>query len=118
MKGMRFYADLPGTLQRGSDAGLTEGRERRLLPPRSTVRDLREYAALTGALNVVALLLGKEHQNHDYTQEALVATFGFPDSDTSLGSVDHGYLRKCRRIPERLARALHPRLFSRLDKAD
>lgn len=66
-------------------------------------------------MNCVALFLGKEHQCHDYSQEALSATFIHPNSDVSAGSVSREYLRGCRRIDEMLARKLHPRLFARLD---
>lgn len=117
MKGIRFYADLPGTFQQPEDYSGRYG-DKPLLPKRTTVRQLSEYAALTGRLNVVALLFGREHQCHNFTQEAISATFGHTDSDTSLGSVSREYLRSCRRIPERLARALHPRLFARLDAED
>jgi hypothetical protein len=115
MRGLRFYADLPGTLRQPEQQCSRFADDKPLLPLRTTIKGLKEYASLTGKLNVVALLLGEEHQCHDYTQEALVATFGHPNSDTSFGSVSHDYLHNCRRIPEPLARALHPRLFARLD---
>ena len=114
MKGIRFYADIPGTHKR--ECNPRDGEQSSwLLPKQTTLRQLREYAALGGTLNVVALLLGPEHQCPDYLQECLAATFSHPDSCTSLGSVSRAYLRNCRRIPETLARALHPALFVRLD---
>lgn len=115
MNGIRFYADLPGTWKQPErhDNRFTD--DKPLLPLRTTVKQLKAYADNGGKLNVVALLLGNEHRCPDYSQEALTATFGHADSDTSLGSVSHEYLRDCRRIPEDLARRLHPRLFARLD---
>lgn len=101
MKGIRFYADLVG-----------------MLPSRTTVKQLRERAKRGEHINCVALLLGDEHKCHDFSQEALVATFEHADSDTSFGAVSRDYLRQCRRIPESLARALHPRLAQRLDASE
>lgn len=114
MNGYRFYADLPNTDRESGNGDAPNQPRLAKRPSKITVRDLRDYADNGGRLNVVALLLGDEHRCHDYTQEALVATFGHPDSDTSLGAVSREYLRGCRRIPESLARQLHPRLFARL----
>lgn len=108
MKGYWFYADLPGTKKD----------DKPILPPRTTIKQLRAHAGNGGLLNCIALLLGEEHRSHDGCQEAITSTFCHPDSDTSLGAVAHGYLRECRRIPEALARMLHPRLFARLDKEE
>lgn len=101
MNGFRFYADLTGTNP--------------ALPLRTPVRQLRLLGEAGQHVNCVALLIGDEHRNHDGTQEALAGTFSHPNSDVSLGSVRHDYLRRCRRIPESIARKLHPRLFARLD---
>lgn len=110
MKGFRFYADLPGTLD-DNDKPVFRKRT-------TTVKQLREAAERGEQCNVIALLLGREHQRPNFTQEAISATFAHADSDTSLGSVSREYLRDCRRIPEALARKLHPRLFARLDSED
>lgn len=115
MNGIRFYADLPGTLQQPEQHDNRFADDKPLLPLRTTIKQLRAHADAGGKLNVIALLLGDKHCCVDYSQEALSATFGHADSDTSLGSVSHEYLRDCRRIPESLARDLHPRLFARLD---
>lgn len=116
MKNFRFYADLPGTL--AIEDHSRRGFDKPAFPKRTTIRQLREAAERGERCNVVALMLGREHQCADYSQECLSATFIHADSDTSLGSVSHEYLRGCRRIPESLARKLHPRLFARLDAAD
>lgn len=115
MKGFRFYADLPGTVKQPEQPDNRFADDVPVLPKRTTIKQLRAHADKGEHLNVIALLLGPEHLCHDYTQEALTATFGHANSDTSLGTVDSGYLRNCRRIPEPLARKLHPRLFARLD---
>lgn len=114
MKGYRFYADLDGTDYSGITGALkVSGNKWR---PRTTVAQLTEYAAAGGLCNVIALCLGDEHRNPDYTQEALISTFAYLNSDTSFGGVSREYLRKCRRIPEALARELHPRLFARISR--
>lgn len=115
MNGYRFYADLPGTHYSGVTGALKVSGDK--WRPRTTVAQLTEYAAAGGLCNVIALLLGDEHKTLDGC-EALVSTFEYQDSDTSLSSVSREYLRKCRRIPESLARELHPRLFARIDAAE
>jgi hypothetical protein len=97
MNGYRFYADLDETF------------------PQRTTRKQLELAATAGKqCNVIALFVGDEYRR-GAMHEGLVATFAHLNSDTSVGMVDRGYLRKCRRIGEPLARKLHPRLFARLD---
>ena len=113
MKGFRFYADLPGTSAIEDHSG--RGFDKPAFPKRTTIKQLREAAERGERCNVIALMLGRVYQHHDYTQSALSATFAHADSDTSLGSVSLEYLRDCRRVPESLARQLHPRLFARLD---
>jgi hypothetical protein len=118
MKGIRFYADLPGTeLEPVAANGFYANNIKRAFGARTTIRDLKTAAQTDKRCNVIALLLGKEHQCHDFTQEALAAVSSHADSDTCLTSVAHEYLRQCRRVPETLARQLHPRLFARLDDA-
>lgn len=119
MQGYRFYADLPGTEAEPVAAnGFYPDNVKVKFPKRTTVKQLAAAADRGEHCNVIALLLGREHLCPDYSQEALVATFWHADSDTSLGSVCHDYLRDCRRIPERVARKLHPILFARLDSAE
>lgn len=100
MKGIRFYVELDG------------------LPKRTTRKQLRERAERGQITNVVAVLLGREHQFHnsrELNQEAFVSTFAAAGSDVSLGAVSREYLRGCRHIDELTARKLHPQLFRRLD---
>lgn len=113
MKGIRFYVDIPGTEYEKGEHGFPRGK----LPSGATRERLRVIADAGIPANCIALLTGAEHRCHDGTQEALSATFAHADSDTSLGSIDRGYLRKCRHIDEATARKLHPRLFARLDAA-
>jgi hypothetical protein len=115
MKGIAFYADLPRTEYDPDTSGFPRGR----LPKDVTRARLKLIADSGTSVNVIAVLLGKEHRAYDRrAQEAFAATFGHPDSDTSLTQVDFGYLRNCRRISENLARQLHPRLFARLDSEE
>jgi len=116
MNGFRFYADLPGTWRQPEQHDNRFVDDIPVLSLRTTIKQLRAYADDGGLLNVIALLLGNEHRCHNGEQEALVATFGHADSDVSLGAVPRDYLHKCRRIPEELARKLHPRLFVRLNQ--
>lgn len=109
MKGIRFYADLEGTAW-PDENNLPDRR----LSKRTTRAALKRYAVEGRNVNCVAVLLGKEHQGHDFTQEALVATFVHADSDVSLGSVSREYLRGCRHIDSKTALKLHPRLAARL----
>lgn len=118
MNGFRFYADLPGTLVQPEPHDKRFADPAWVYPKRITVRQLKDATAQGKHCNVIALLLGREHRCADYSQECLSATFGHADSDTSFGSVGREYLQTCRRIPESLARQLHPRLFARLDQED
>lgn len=50
---------------------------------------------------------------------ALSSIFSYADSQVCWGEVSWDYLQaNCRRIPEALARAIHPALFERLDAAE
>lgn len=46
--------------------------------------------------------------------EGLGAVYEYPNSPVAGTSCDAGYLRQCKRISEKEARAIHPRLFERL----
>src|SRR5258708_704493 len=118
MKGFRFYADLPGTLKQPESADNRFSDPKPVLPISSSIKRIREYAEKGEHLNCIALMLGREHQCPDFTQEVLSAYFGHANSDTSWGSINRDYLMDCRRISEQLARKLHPRLFARLDRED
>lgn len=50
--------------------------------------------------------------------EGLGAVHDFPDSPVASTQAGPGFLRQCKRIPEALAREIHPRLFERLDEKD
>ena len=104
MKGIRFYADPCGTAGYDGDKP----------PTKLTRRDYRALAKAGRRINCIAVFQGREHLCHDFTQEALVATFAYDDSDVSVGSVSRGYLTKCRHIDEATAAQLHPRLAARL----
>jgi len=76
--------------------------------------------------NVVAIFLDTGHietcqlnaKTHSvwYEYECLSATFFHPNSDVSVSSVSIDYLSdRCKRISEKKAREIHPKLFERLD---
>lgn len=111
MKGFRFYADIKGTEYEPGEHGFPRGK----LRTDTTVEHLRILGEANVPVNCIALFLGDEHRNGTQYQEALVATFAHANSDTSVGGVSFKYLRSCRRVPEVVARSLHPRLFARLD---
>lgn len=110
MKGIRFYADLPGTLIQPEQPCNRFTDDKPLLPLRTTIKQLRQFAENGGKLNCIALLLGEEHRCPDYTQEAISSVFGHANSGVCMSSVSRDYLRQCRRIPEALALKLHPQL--------
>lgn len=114
MRGYKFYADLAGTVVQPEQCDNRFADDVPLFAKRTTRKQLREAAERGERCNVVAVLEGEEHRCQDYSQEAIVSTFGHADSDVGLGAVSRDYLRKCRRIDEALARKLHPRLFAYL----
>lgn len=116
MNGIRFYADLAGTISREDWSG--RGFEKSDFSKKTTRAQLVAAANIGKKCNVIAVFTGKEHRYGNGDQEALGATFAHPDSDVSVGAVAFEYLRGCRRISESLARRLHPRLFERLDRVD
>lgn len=67
--------------------------------------------------NVIAVV--PANRCPDGAMEALGAVFFYPDSPVASTAASREYLStKCRRIPERMAREIHPALFERLDVAD
>lgn len=91
MNGYRFYADLPGTS--GAQIG-------------SSVRQLLD---LNRYVNCIALKIDGSHAGY--------GAKGFdPNGDVYLDTILPEYLRVCPRIPEKVARKLHPRLFETLEK--
>jgi hypothetical protein len=94
MKGIRFFLEYPNKTEKN----------------KATVKNLGAHLG-----NVIAVLLGKEHTNPDGCQECISALYFHPNSDTCLGAVDKQYLReRCKRIPERLVKDIHPNLWERL----
>ena len=94
MKNIRFFLEYPNKTEKN----------------KATVKNPGNHSG-----NVIAVLLGKEHLCPDYTQECLSAVFEHPNSDTNLGSVSYEYLNeRCKRIPERMAKEIHPMLYNRL----
>jgi hypothetical protein len=98
MKGIRFYLEYPNKTEKH----------------KATVKNLGNHSG-----NCIALFLGKEHRNPDYSQECLSAVFDRPNSDTNFGAVSLEYLNeKCKRIPARLVKDIHPMLWNRIIQQD
>ena len=94
MKGIRFYLEYPNKTEKN----------------KATVKNLGNHSG-----NCIAVFLGREHICPDYTREALAAVTFYPNSGTCLTSVSDEYLReKCKRIPEYMAKEIHPKLYNRL----
>lgn len=65
---------------------------------------------------------GREHKGHLGNvvslwdgHEGLAGVFDYPNSPVATTGISQSFLDQCKRIPERLAREIHPRLFKRLD---
>lgn len=100
MKGYRFYSDSASTYakrhnkHRGSVIAI----------------DLDDRGRPIGRMH---------HTGKDYMIECTAGMFDWPDSGVGGTSVSQDYLRKrCKRIPEKLAREIHPALFAWLDSFD
>lgn len=107
MKGFRFYADIPGTRYNPDKSPYPRGKLRSDI----TVEELKILAETGTQINVVALFTGEEHRCPGGSQEAIAAVFTHVNSAVACTSISYKYLRRCRRIPESVARQLHPRLF-------
>lgn len=99
MNGYRFFADLPGT------ASLPA------LGPKP-VSQLKFFGETGQHVNCIALVV---NDNGRTTSRAMGATHTEPNSDTAFDRVAAEYIGRCVRIPETIARKLHPKLFERLD---
>lgn len=111
MKGYRFFADNGGE---NSKSGSKKHRP-------FTRRNLRDTADHGRQVNCIALFVNDDGRysytpGKDVVMEGLAAVFGTSNSGVNVTGVSQEYLRKhCVRIPENLARKLHPALFARLD---
>lgn len=99
MNGYRFFVDLPGTI---CDPPL---------PSKITVRHLRELGEAEQYVNCIAVVV----RGGAMTMRAVTAINVHPNSKTAPIHIAESYLRDCKRIPENIARKLHPKLFERLD---
>lgn len=92
MKGIRFYLDhaTPADKRRGKHEG-----------------------------NVTAVFVEREYRLPDGCQEAVGAVYFYPDSPVASTAASWEYLRaKGKRVPERVAREIHPQLFGWLDRME
>lgn len=101
MKGIRFYLEYPNKTEKN----------------KATVKAPGNHSG-----NVVAIYTDSHYVSHPKGQDAQIMVEGFsavffhPNSDVNFGSVSRDWLwERCKRVPESLAREIHPRLFARLD---
>ena len=69
--------------------------------------------------NVFAGFVGNGwHQDHSgkYLLEGLGAVYDYANSPVAGTSASREFIDSCKRIPEQLARQIHPELFRRLDE--
>ena len=94
MQGFRFYLEFPD--------------------PRAKKHSGRHHYGHSG--NVVAIQPETLAQRMDGKMDAIGAVHFHPDSQCANTSASLEYVQtRCKRIPERLARTIHPALFSYLD---
>ena len=101
MKGFRFYLEYPDPVSK------REG----------TVKKPGNHSG-----NVLAVILREDGNEESFISkgevmyECISALYFAPNSDVGGNNCSRGYLRShCKRIPEKLAREIHPRLFQYLE---
>lgn len=92
MKDIRFYLEFPSATAKHKSG--------------------RSHKGHSG--NVLAAFQGDTLEERLHP-EALAGVFDHPNSDVACTGYSHEFLRQCKRVSERTARAIHPRLFERLD---
>ncbi len=105
MKGYRFYLEYPNKTEKN----------------KGTVKKPGNH---TG--NVLALILDETNsplwwigQGKQILFDCISAVHFYPNSPVCGGFCNNGYLQNnCKRIPERLAREVHPQLFECLDEPE
>ena len=99
MKGYRFYLEYPSKTEKN----------------KATVKRPGNHEG-----NCIAVPLsngGGLLYGGDWSIETFSAVYKEPNSDCCGSQASLGYLReRCKRIPERLAREIHPKLFSYLEQ--
>lgn len=110
MNGFHFYAEMPEERKSKSAS--------KAFPHQPwTRKTLQGYADKGINVNVTAVSTEREHRHHG-TIDAIGAVYYHPNSDVATTGVSRDYLRKRTvRVPEALARKLHPALFEVLDRA-
>lgn len=107
MKGFKFFLEYPSA------------KEKR----RGTVKEPGRHAG-----NCLAAVLDRRTRGHNMLDwfyidgeghvQCLAALFDKPNSPVMWTAVSYKHLdKRCKRIPERLAREIHPELFARLEGA-
>lgn len=93
MNGIRFYLEYPNKTEKN----------------KATVKNPGKHSG-----NVIAVFIGQWIPQSTCI-EAVASLYEYPDSPVITTSVDVYYLReKCKRIPERLVKEIHPNLYNYL----
>ena len=109
MKGYRFYLEYPSKTEKNKATVKKPGNHT------STVVAvyLEPYGRGWTQVGHIAYSNGEAHWMYD----CACAIFDTPNSSVASSSVQDEYLAEnCKRIPERLAREIHPRLFVYLEE--
>lgn len=102
MKGYRFFAEMPEE-RRSKSASKAHP-----FQP-WTVETLRGYTVIGRKVNCIAVVIDSQNGR---SIECVSSVYDHADSAVADGQCAFEYLRKrCVRVPEELARLLHPRLF-------
>jgi hypothetical protein len=93
MNGFRFYLEYPNKTEKN----------------KATVKNLGKHSG-----NVIAVFVGQWIPNSTCI-EAVTSLYEYADSPVCCSSVSMEYLReKCKRIPERMVKLIHPKLHNYL----
>jgi len=100
MKGYRFYIEYPNNTEKN----------------KATVKNLGNHSG-----NCIAVLLDEKNNplwcGNSFSMDAITNVFDRPNSPCSLDGVHRDYLRtNCKRIPERLVKEIHPKLWNYINQ--
>lgn len=95
MKGLRFFIEYPNKIEKR----------------KATVKNLGKHSG-----NCIAVFIG-QYIPQSTCIEAVASLYEYPDSPVITTSVDINYLcEKCKRVPERIVKEIHPNLFAYCQK--
>ena len=108
MKGVRFYLEYPSKTEKNKATVKSPGSHSGTVVAVYLEPDGRSWSPI-GYINYGA-------GDAEWMYECAHALFDTPNSTVCSGAVSAGYLaEKCKRIPERLAREIHPRMIDYLE---